>query len=74
MGMTKREELASGCIAKAADDEPVFVLRAQDRLSPILISLWAKLALELGCPGDKVKEALKVAEAMEAWPYRKLPD
>jgi hypothetical protein len=39
---TKKEELESttGCLAKAADDEPIFVLRAQDRLAPAAVYNW----------------------------------
>jgi hypothetical protein len=44
---TKKEELASttGCLAKAADDEPIFVLRAQDSLAPDTIRAWVGQAL-----------------------------
>ena len=70
----KSEELKSGCIAKAADDEPVFVLRAQDRLAPALVRAWAALAKECGCGDAKVAESIKLADAMESWPRRKFPD
>lgn len=63
-----------GCLGRAADDEPVFVLRGQDRLAPILVRLWASMASRAGCDAMKVQEAMKCAEAMEAWPSRKLPD
>jgi hypothetical protein len=33
-----------GCLGRAADDEPVFVLRGQDMLAPDLIDLWAGCA------------------------------
>jgi cob(I)alamin adenosyltransferase len=72
--MLKRDELEAGCIAKAADDEPVFVLRAQDKLAPDLVRAWAREAERNGCPIDKCVEAMKLAEAMEAWPNRKYPD
>ena len=71
----KREELVSGCIAKAADDEPVFVLRAQDKLAPDLVREWAHQAgLFLGAQHPKVIESLKLADLMEQWPTRKYPD
>mgnify|MGYP001596414901 CR=1 FL=1 len=70
----KTEELKSGCIAKAADDEPVFVLRAQDRLAPALVRAWASLAREHGCSDEKCNEAVQLARAMEQWPTRKFPD
>ena len=71
----KREEVVSGCIAKAADDEPVFVLRAQDMLAPDIVREWAHQAgLFLGNNHPKVQESLKLADLMEQWPTRKYPD
>ena len=55
------------CYDKAEDDEPIFTLRAQDMLAPILIDHWADLAKEHGCPEEKVKEAHKCASLMRAW-------
>lgn len=64
-----------GCLGKAADDEPVFTLRAQDISAPALVRAWAnKAAGHLGYTHPKVIEAIKLAEAMEAWPNRKHPD
>lgn len=44
---TKAETIAAalkgeGCLGKAADDEPVFVLRAQDMHACSLVLQWAK--------------------------------
>lgn len=61
-------------LGKAQDDEPIFVLRAQDRLAPALVRRWADEAERAGCPAGKVAEARTVADAMERWPTRKLPD
>lgn len=72
--MIKREELIHGCMAKAAEEEPVFVLRGQDKLAPGLIRQWAAQAHALGMNYAKVGEALKLADQMEQWPTRKLPD
>lgn len=72
--MRKKDELTKGCIAKAADDEPVFVLRAQDMSADILVDFWAELALRMGCPQEKVDEAIDLAAEMRAWPHRKWPD
>lgn len=71
---TKREELISGCLARAADDEPIFVLRAQDRLAPFVVRYWAAQAEKWGTPREKLDEALALAAQMEAWPNRKRPD
>jgi hypothetical protein len=62
------------CLQKAADDEPIFVLRAQDMLAPGLVRQWANQAKFKGCPPEKVLEAYELADRMERWPTRKLPD
>jgi len=74
--MNKREEINNpdSCLSKAADDEPVFVLRAQDKLAPILIDLWATLAVERGLPDEKALEARGQALKMRNWFPRKYPD
>jgi len=72
----ERENAAKrlGCLGKAADDEPVFILRAQDALAAELVELWAIRARAAGCPVDKVREAQNLAEEMLRWPVRKYPD
>lgn len=70
----KSQERKSGCFAKAAENEPIFVLRAQDNLAPELIREWAYRARYHGCPKEKTDEALKLADLMAAWPNRKYPD
>lgn len=72
--MQKQDELQHGCMAKAAPDEPVFVLRAQDRLAPQMVREWAMRAKFHGLGPTKLKEALDLADAMERWPTRKFPD
>jgi hypothetical protein len=64
----------SSALAKAADNEPIFVLRANDELAEQVVRHWAARAAVAGVPGAKVKEALDVADAMRAWPAKKLPD
>ena len=56
------------------NDEPIFVLRGQDRLAPALVRAWAYLAQEHGLNLDRFNHALEVAEAMEIWELRKWPD
>lgn len=71
--MTSRGE---GCLGKAADDEPIFVLRGQDRIMPILVSLWADLAEAQGTI-TKVREARELLEYTKSWQYEhgcKWPD
>ena len=62
------------CADKAADDEPIFTLRAQDKLAPMVVRYWAELAEDAGSPAAKVEEALRCADEMDAWPTKKVPD
>lgn len=52
---------------KAADDEPIFVLRAQDMLAPTVVRDWAARAHAAGSPQAKVQEALDCADQMDEW-------
>jgi hypothetical protein len=61
-----------GCLGKAHDDEPVFVLRAQDVFAPQLVEAWANLA-RVSAP-EKAAQAIVLAAAMRVWHTRKLPD
>jgi hypothetical protein len=83
--MTKKEMLEAalrgeGCLGKAADDEPVFLLRAQDNLSDGAVDWWATRASLLApvvggeATGHKIQDARATAEAMRHWPIRKNPD
>ena len=78
MGLARieRERAArgEGCLGKAADDEPVFILRGQDMLAPDLVELWAEMAEGHRCDPAKVAEARELAAKMRAWPIRKYPD
>lgn len=71
---TKADEARAGCFASAADDEPVFVLRAQDMVAPEVVREWVRLAKAYGCPESKLRRARDTADAMERWPNRKHPD
>lgn len=73
---TKRE--GDSCYNKAAMDEPLFVLRAQDILAPELVREWAHRAKAKGTPQTKVDEALQLADRMVEWQdatdHVKVPD
>jgi len=74
---TRAEELKGGCLSKVADDEPVFVLRARDKLAPMAVQVWAAYAEIEGVDPDKVREARLLASAMWRWQKEhgsKLPD
>lgn len=62
------------CLAKVKPEEPIFVLRAQDFIAPKLVRAWAIQAKAVGCPLEKVQEALDCADSMDKWPTRKWPD
>lgn len=62
------------CLQKAGDEEPIFVLRAQDILAPYCVRYWAERAIYEGVPANKIDEALELADKMEEWPNRKIPD
>jgi hypothetical protein len=72
----------SSCLNKAHPNEPLFVLRGQDRVAAEVVRYWVYLASGgmphlFQLPKDisaKAMEALKIAKAMEAWPDRKHPD
>lgn len=72
--MRKELELTDprSCLNKAADDEPLFVLRAQDATAPLSIEHW--LAMNPQLPMEKRREAIECMEAMRAWPTQKKPD
>lgn len=74
--MNKREVIAGpSCLTAAADDEPVFVLRANDELAALMIDTWASYykarKQQLGEWGDKQQakyyKALLDAQDMRAW-------
>jgi hypothetical protein len=65
------------CLAKVAPDEPIFVLRSQDRLAPTLVRMWAELVELLSAPSEKTWEARRLATEMEFWQSahgKKIPD
>lgn len=66
----------SPCLQKAADDEPIFVLRAQDKTAPAIIRKWVKMQ-QIHNPNPspaKLNSALALALEMESWHTRKYPD
>lgn len=61
------------CLEKAGDDEPIFVLRAQDTSSPKVVLHWIAKNFET-CPNEKLREAFEHALLMKAWANRKTAD
>jgi hypothetical protein len=65
------------CLDKVGDDEPIFVLRAQDKLAPALVKLWVAMAKLNGLSPERQAEAIELAEKMEDWQVKvrnKFPD
>ncbi len=80
--MNKAEVIAGpSCLTAAADDEPLFVLRANDEHAPAIIREWAERYIRSKTPPGrpanpttreyaKFREALHVADAMDRWRVR----
>jgi len=49
------------------EDEPVFLIRAQDKVAPDTVDQWAEWAEEGGAKENIVKHAREHAEAMRKW-------
>jgi hypothetical protein len=65
-----KTKIASG---ELPADEPLFVLRARDRLAASLVRQWAVIAEKHGCPAEKVADANRLADLMEDWPTKQTP-
>lgn len=60
------------CLNKVADNEPIFVLRAQDQSAPWLIRQWIDRNYETLDP-EHIAEAEQCARDMESWLGRRAP-
>lgn len=56
------------------EDEPVFLLRAQDRVAPNAVLYWAEMAEKEGVDPEMIRLARKHAEKMVQWPKKKIAD
>ena len=72
--MLKRNELLyeNSCLNQACDDEPIFVLRANDELAPSAVRWWVQRYADAKggmTPRQREKciEALALAGRMEEW-------
>jgi len=74
--MTKETERAvdTSTWNKADDVEPLFILRGQDLLAPVLVRIWIELATLHGASRAKFTTAWQMVRAMEEWHVRKYPD
>lgn len=75
--MIKRLELQGpSCLTNASFEEPIFVLRANDELAPIIVREWARLyaGQKFAAQGGltlrqqaKYEDAQRTAVLMEQW-------
>lgn len=72
--MAYKRQNGDSCYNKAADDEPIFTIRAQDALAPMVVEYWAELAAKMKVKPEKILEAYRCSQAMREWPTRKIPD
>jgi len=78
--MRKKDEInhPDSCLNKAKDDEPIFVLRAQDAFAPHLVAAWINLAAAtLGFSHPKIAEATDLLAQIHGWQRnhgKKIPD
>lgn len=63
---------SSSCLQKAGDDEPIFVVRAQDSSAPAVVQAW--LIANPHISEQKRKSAINTMQAMRQWPKRKKAD
>lgn len=56
------------------EDEPVFLIRAQDMVGASTVYDWAKNAEDAGASPEIVKMAREHAAKMARWRKKKLPD
>lgn len=72
----KRDEIAdpNSCLNRAAEDEPIFVLRAKDPLAAKMVEDWAARAVLAGLHQDKAQGAFRYAQAIRAWRKQRFPD
>lgn len=56
------------------DEEPVFLLRAQDTSAADVVELWATINEERGGDPEASRDARRHAALMREWPIRKPAD
>ena len=59
---------------RIAQDEPVFLIRGQDRVAGDAVRAWANLNDEAGGDPKLSRLAREHAKLMDAWPKKKLAD
>lgn len=59
---------------KIPENEPVFLIRAQDAIGAEVVRFWGRLNAERGGDLELSQSARTQADLMDAWPTKKLAD
>lgn len=52
---------------RTAEDEPIFILVARDRLCPVVVQFWIDQAETIGVPQIKIDEARDHLDTIVEW-------
>ena len=76
--MAAQIKAADSCLGNVEEGEPIFVLRAQDKMADGVVDFWIECLLdEYGehlAPALKLEHARDVVVGMKTWPNRRVPD
>lgn len=64
----------NGTLRRIPADEPVFLLRAQDKFAAETVRFWAQQVFAAGGNPEMVGIARAHADRMDLWPVKKMPD
>ena len=64
----------NGTKRRIPEDEPVFLLRGQDKHAAATVRHWADLVEADGGDPEIVRVAREHADKMDKWPKKKMPD
>ena len=64
----------SQVLANCDDEEPIFVLAGRDRFGSMLVKIWAVICRQHGVSEEKCLDAERVADEMDKWQPKSLPD
>lgn len=64
----------NGTTRRIPADEPVFLLRAQDKFAAATVRFWAQEVYDSGGDPNLVSMARAHADEMDRWPVKKMPD
>lgn len=71
---TKTKEQDKEILNRLLPGEPFFLLRAQDRISKVVVKMWISIAEWLGVAKAKIDGAKEIYKSMKKWPGQRNPD